>query len=49
MLVVIYMITHLKIQSLSHACFGFTVTWIVRIVHVGCKSFVFSTQIPWGT
>lgn len=32
--------------------FGFTVVWIVRIVHAGCKSFVLGTQLgggPWGT
>lgn len=28
---------------------GFTITWIVRIVHIGCKSFIYSTHIEGGT
>lgn len=28
--------------------FGFTLIWIVRIVRIGCKSFLFSTQTGGG-
>lgn len=47
-LAVTYVLTYLKTGAFCMRVFGFTVVWIVRIVRIGCKSFLFSTQIGMG-